>query len=466
MSVVVRGVKNAFRNGIRTTSIVLILAISIGLALSMLLANQAVKARINELKSKVGTTLAVQPAGSANMQGGGEPLKNDDVKKVRAVPHVAEVNSVLHLPLQAPGNKNDGHMLETFGGPKVGETNLVSSIDPGTLGQRFHANSKGSVSSDESPKFALPVRAAGISGNKNEFGKDFTLTEGRALTESDTHAALVGKDLAIKNNLKPDSTFTAYGEKFTVVGIFDTGTKFENDMVYLPLATAQRMSQAGSEITSMSVRVDSLENLESTQAAIKQTLGADKADVTTSEENSMEAVNSLKSVEQISVVGFVVSLGAAAVVIFLSMLMIVRERRREIGVLKAIGGSNRSIVSQFIVESMILVLMGAVVGMGVAVGAGNSIANALVSSNSSTSEPTVAKPGAGGAGPGIQTIRLGGPAESAESVKNLVGNITTSIGLATLSYGLLAALGIALVGSAVPAWLIAKVRPAEVLRGE
>ena len=42
MNNVSRGVRNAFRNGIRTISIVLILALAIGLALAMLVARQAV----------------------------------------------------------------------------------------------------------------------------------------------------------------------------------------------------------------------------------------------------------------------------------------------------------------------------------------------------------------------------------------------------------------------------------------
>lgn len=53
-----------------------------------------------------------------------------------------------------------------------------------------------------------------------------------------------------------------------------------------------------------------------------------------------------------------------------------------------------------------------------------------------------------------------------ESAKDLIGNVTTNVNAKTLGYGLLAAVGIAIIGSAIPAWFITKVRPAEVLRGE
>jgi putative ABC transport system permease protein len=46
------------------------------------------------------------------------------------------------------------------------------------------------------------------------------------------------------------------------------------------------------------------------------------------------------------------------------MLMIVRERRREIGVLKAIGSSNIRIVGQFVTEALTLTLAGSVIGAG------------------------------------------------------------------------------------------------------
>ncbi|MGH7196457.1 MAG: ABC transporter permease [Candidatus Saccharimonadales bacterium] len=466
MSVIVRGVKNAFRNGIRTSSIVLILAISMGLALSMLLANQAVKARIDDLKTKVGTNLFVRPAGSANMQGGGEPLKSADADKVKQVAHVAETSVLLNFMLETEGNSSGGpKMFIGSSGPKAGETNLESSIKPGTIGERLH------VSGDRADggEFKLPIHGGGISGNRTEDGKSINVIQGRQLKDDDKNVAVIGKSLAEKNNLKIDSTFKAYGETFTVVGIFDAGTKFANDSVYIPLATAQRLAGAGDEISAINVQVDSIDNLNATVAAIKKALGEDKADVTATEENAMEAVNGLKSVEQISIVGFVVALGAAATVIFLSMLMIVRERRREIGVLKAIGGSNHGIVAQFIVEAIVLVMMGAVVGMGFAVATGNGITNALVNTNASQAAstddgPSVSAGPERGARP--NAVRFGAPGMEGQNARDLVGTMTTNIGLSTLAYGLLAALGIAIVGSAVPAWLIAKVRPAEVLRGE
>lgn len=465
MSVVTRGVKNAFRSSIRTTAVVLILAISMGLALSMLLANQAVKDRLEQVKQSVGTTVTVNPAGSKGFQGGGEPLKSDDVGTLKDIGHVKEVSMNLSLMVTTEGDSN--MMTKAVGpsGVQSGQTNLVSSIDPGTLGKRFQGRVESNgVEKEIAPEdIKLPIRLLGMSGSKDDNGQTVAVSSGRWLNADDTNQAVAGKKLAEKNSLSLGSTFKAYGEEFTVVGLFDSGTEFGNDAIYIPLATAQRISGAGTEITNAVVTVDSVDNVETATKAIEAKMG-NKADVTANEENALTAVESLRSVQKVSMIGFAIALGAAGIIIFLTMLMIVRERRREIGVLKAIGGSNRSIVAQFVVEAIVLVVCGAVLGFGVAAVSSNSIAGALVSSNTSSTTDVSGNDGprAGGGFRAVQ-VKRGGEVSSA---KDLIGNVTTNISLKSLGYGLLAAVGVAIIGSAIPAWFITKVRPAEVLRGE
>jgi putative ABC transport system permease protein len=464
MSVVSRGVKNAFRNGLRTSAVVLILAISIGLSLSMLVANKAVESRIAELKSEVSSTILVNPAGSQGMEGGGEPLTSDDVAAIEKISSVESVSASMSLMLQTEGQENSNFRMKSSNGADPGETSLESSIEAGTLGQRF--NSSGGDATEDMPEIKLPIRALGFNGEYDQEGKKVNITDGRALKEDDTYSALVGKELAEKNDLSVGSTFTAYDKTFTVVGIFDQGTKFANDTVVMPLATAQELAELPDEVTSIVVQADSIENLEAVIADIKGELGEDNVDVTSTQEDVRQAIESLKSVQNISIVGFVASLAASAVIVLMVMFVIVRERRREIGVLKAIGGSNRSIVSQFVVEAVVLVAMGGLIGLGTAFVGSGAIANALVSSNTASSSESES-PEMGLKGPGgPRTIKINGTGETLQDTADLVGEVTTSVGAATLAYGLAGMIAVAILGSAIPAWLIAKVRPAEVLRGE
>lgn len=70
MSTVTRGVRNAFRNPIRTAGVTIILALSIGLALVMTLSLKAVTNRIEIVKSSIGNTVTVSPAGARGFEGG------------------------------------------------------------------------------------------------------------------------------------------------------------------------------------------------------------------------------------------------------------------------------------------------------------------------------------------------------------------------------------------------------------
>ena len=77
-------------------------------------------------------------------------------------------------------------------------------------------------------------------------------------------------------------------------------------------------------------------------------------------------------------------------ILFLVMVMIVRERKREIGILKAIGASNGRIMAQFTTEALTFTLLGLAVGAVVGIIAASPVTSALVS-NSGVSADTGAR---------------------------------------------------------------------------
>jgi len=155
------------------------------------------------------------------------------------------------------------------------------------------------------------------------------------------------------------------------------------------------------------------------------------------------------------------------------MLMIVRERRREIGVLKALGATNRSVVSQFIAESTTFTLLGAVVGFIGGILVSSPITSALVSAESgSTPSPGGFVRGAGGGfgGGGSGFTPSSGAAAAGRlrfgGLSNTFSQLHTSVSWSTLIFALVAALVIAALGSSVASATITRIRPAEVLRSE
>ena len=253
-----------------------------------------------------------------------------------------------------------------------------------------------------------------------------------------------------------------------MAGLFDAGTTFGNNALYVTLPTAQSLAELPGELSSMIITVNSMENVDSTKTALQSALGTDKADVTQCQRNLETAVSSLDSVKNISLIAFIAALGTAGLIIFLIMVMLVRERRREIGVLKAIGAPSRTIGLQFVLEALVVVAMGSVVGAAVASFASGGIASTLISSSSITT--TAASTGrrvAGGAagfpGGGPGTPGQDGPFGGASQ---LLTSVTASASPDVIAAGIAAVFGVAIIGALIPALLTARIRPIEVLRGE
>lgn len=458
MNSISRGIRNAFRNMIRTGSIVVILALSIGLIIAMLAARSAVDAKIEAVKSSVGNTVSIAPAGFRGFEGGGEALTNDQVAKIAAVSHVSSVVATLSDRMTTDDT-----------------TNLESGVELGSLGQRqANQNSSSSSSSSSSgtsgsgsmptmPGGGNPMASVTITGlSSTEVtsafgGSSLTWTSGEAFDASkDSNDAVIGKLLAEKNGLSVGDTFTAYGETLTVVGIYDAGTQFTNNGVFVSLQALQRLSDQSGSVTSVTATVDSVDNLASATKAITSAMG-DSADVTNNQETAEQAVAPLESVRTISLYSLIGAIVAGSVIILLTMIMIVRERRREVGVMKAIGASNLGIMRQFIAEAMALTVLGLVVGSVIGIVASTPLTSLLVDTSSSSS--TQQGPGGMGGGPG-------GGGRAMRGLQETVTNIESSVGVTTLAYGVGATLLIALLGSAIPSLMISKIKPAEAMRSE
>lgn len=457
MNVVTRGIRNAFRNATRTISIVLILGLTIGLSLVMLIANQAVDAKIKQTMSSIGNTVNIQPAGFSAGSTLNNALTAQKLAAIKKIPHVKNLTQMLTSHAQTEGTSNSAapRGAQSSGGDNSYQTSLKSpyklSCDKGGCsgGGMALSNSGGGTPTLPS-NFSLPIGFLGTNKPTDPAeinATSFKILSGKAMSGSkDANEALVSKDMAKKNGLKVGSTFTAFGATIRVAGIFQTDTQIGNSTVILSLPSLQRLTKQKNVVTNAIATVDSLDNLESTSKAIKSKLGS-SADVTSSLDQAKQAIEPLHSVKNISLYSLVGAVTAGAIIILLTMIMIVRERKREIGILKAIGFSNVRIIGQFIYEALTLTTLGSLIGLGIGTLGGGPVTTSLVNNT-----------GTGGSGGMVQALH--GPGSDA------IKNIQATVGWDIILYGFGAALLIALVGSILAASLIAKVRPSEVLRSE
>jgi putative ABC transport system permease protein len=273
------------------------------------------------------------------------------------------------------------------------------------------------------------------------------IVSGRPISgTSSADVAMVSTAMAQKNGLKVGSTFTAHGKTFSVAAIFATDTRQGDDTVIVSLPVMQRLNRDGDQVFNAVVTAASLSELAQVTSEIERALGA-RANVVSYLADADRAVSDLNSVKSVAVDSLAGAVGAAVVILFLVMVMIVRERKREIGTLKAIGASNGRIMAQFTTEAVTFALLGSVVGFVIGIIAASPVASSLVS-HSGVSADTGARGLFGAGSPSLSRLT----------------DINAQVGWAVILEGLAAAVIIAVFASAAAAWMISRIRPAEVLR--
>ena len=208
--------------------------------------------------------------------------------------------------------------------------------------------------------------------------QDKTISEGRFLTSFDIDGSLntvvIGSYVA--NELFPDgnalgSYISINGQKFKVVGIFtqiaSNEEASEDDMIVIPYTVAQRLSRSGS-INTIYVKVTDSENVEATITKLEKLLyklyeNEDYYSVT-SQEAMLETLNSVTDTLSIILGGIAaISLLVGGIGLMNIMIVSVTERTREIGIRKAVGAKKFDILLQFLIEALLLTILGGTLGI-------------------------------------------------------------------------------------------------------
>jgi len=287
------------------------------------------------------------------------------------------------------------------------------------------------------------------------------ITAGENLSEGDSGYVLLSSNLTAYFGADIGDVVTINGESFTVKGIFESTSQTRT--VYMNITDAQRVTGLTGKISRFDVYVvdvsyatqvadtirttypqlyvtsyqDRLENLQNMQTMYSQTLNNAESSISQAQATATQLI--------------VIAIAATSLIVFFVMLYSVRERTKEIGILKAIGFSNWNVMSQFMLEGVLIGLIGGVAGVIIGTIAAPFLSALLL--------PQLNLFGG--------TQRMQRPFQT--TYPNIIGSQSSSAATLNPQFILLA-LGVAALlgalGSLYPSWRASRTSPMEALRYE
>ena len=228
--------------------------------------------------------------------------------------------------------------------------------------------------------------------------RNWTVAEGRFLQQPDidnrSFVAVIGSEAATEmygTTHAVGETFSLNGYTITVVGVLEavgsSASGSNDNQILIPFTLAQRLSNQTS-ISSFYVSAASSAQVEQAQAAVESYLEKAFENYNTRSFGTQYSVfNQTEMLSTLSETTNTLTLmlgGIAAISLLVGgigimniMLVSVSERTREIGIRKAIGAARGNILTQFLIESLVVSLMGGLLGLAISVVAVKALAPVL-----------------------------------------------------------------------------------------
>jgi len=215
------------------------------------------------------------------------------------------------------------------------------------------------------PNMPPQALAVGIPAGKEQAytGKDAKAEAGELQLTAGQKEVILGADAAKFFKVTGvGESVTIAGETFQVKGIFEKNNRVIDPLVLINIEHAQEVFALKETYSSVLLTVKKMEDIKTIADGIKQQNS--KLDVMTQEGIAENINNSLKGTKMFMSTILVTVVGVAVIVILIVMILAIMERTKEIGVLRAIGASKKNIMFSILSESLIMSLIGGLVGVG------------------------------------------------------------------------------------------------------
>jgi len=193
--------------------------------------------------------------------------------------------------------------------------------------------------------------------------KHFRIIEGQSLADARGvrgKSIILGKRAAQSMDLTVGDTLRVTGSAFRVVGIYETGTGFEDGAAVVPLWEAQAMTLRPRQASVFYIKLSNPDEADSVKARIERRF-PDLAISTTSGFASEEQLLEMLDAIGIAIAGLAVVIGG--IIMTNTLFMSVFERTREIGVLRSLGWGRWRVLGLILGEAIVLALLGGLTGI-------------------------------------------------------------------------------------------------------
>ncbi|MFT4417185.1 ABC transporter permease [Fredinandcohnia humi] len=333
----------------------------------------------------------------------------------------------------------------------------------------------------------LSIHGITFTDSTTEFLEETSiLVEGRHLTEDDleSNVTMIEKTLADENEVTVGDTITVTSttdetltKELEIVGIYET-TATDTDQglnlafmnpynkMYVPYTVAAELKIAEGTIDNAVYYVDDPANIQNfiDEATTNSSIDFDTYKLDANDQLYQQMVGPIENVASFSKnVVYLVAI-AGGIILALIVMMSIRERKYEMGVLLAIGEKRWKLIGQFIAEILVV----AVLALGIASLSGNAVAaqigEQLLDQELEQSQETATNPasfergmggrmGFGGMGPGIQ----------AQHEVDPVDELSVEVSSKDLGFLALIGLAIAVVSALLPSLTVLRLQPKTIL---
>ncbi|MDD5331501.1 MAG: ABC transporter permease [Candidatus Nanoarchaeia archaeon] len=318
--------KNILHKKIRSWLTVIGVIIGIAAIVSLIALGQGLQSGVEEQFSRLGTSnLRIVPKGLMGPPEKADVLTEDDVKVCENVIGVDYVTPMLAKSIKVSYNNED--------------------------------------------KFSTIYSIPSDQGEKGLANYDVTCEKGRPFKDGETNVVMIGYTFAndfFKKELMLGNKIEIGNDTFKVICIFGKTGSIDSN-VYIPLEKARTTFSEPKGVSAIVVYaldgVDIDELGKKVERDLKKSRDDELFEIYTPKQ-LLEQVNSILGIVQIILVGIAsISLLVGGIGIMNAMFTSVLERTTEIGTMKAIGATNKNILSLFLIESGSIGLVGGIFGV-------------------------------------------------------------------------------------------------------